>query len=145
MEENSQPVIIDNPKTARKTYLIIILLILILAEAVFLLSQSLAVKKAWASIIFDKREHYTDCEHLPFYVSVQKAFSQHPEIVNKVRAIPGVMDFFPEENRCKIFEQGTQFIKGQAVLVYKSRSARKQAETLIGKDFFGIPYRGYQN
>jgi hypothetical protein len=145
MEETSQSVITDKPQKSSKKSLVIILFLFIFAETIFLLNQNPDVKKTWASIIFDKREHYTDCEHLPFKVSVQKAFDRHQDMVNKVKAVPGVVDFFSEENRCKIFEQGTQFIKGQAVLVYKSRSARKQAENLIGKDFFGIPYRGYQN
>jgi hypothetical protein len=142
MQEIEQPVIVDKPKLSHKKLLATVLLLLILAEAFFLLSQNVAVKKAWASIVFDKREHYIDCEHLPFYELAQKAFGQHQDIVNKVKAIPGVVDFFPEENRCKIYEQGTQFVKGQAVLIYKNRPARKQAENIIGKDFFGIPYSG---
>lgn len=132
----------NKPKPRSRKFMGIILMLLVLAEAVFLLGQNLKAKIAWASIVFDKREHYIDCEHLPFYVQAQKAFLEHSDVVAKVKAVSGVTDFRPQENKCKIFEGGIQFIKGQAVLEYKNRAARAKAEKIIGQDFFGIPYQG---
>ena len=103
-----------------------------------------SVRIAWVSLVYDRRENFLNCEDFPFYPQVQKVFAQHPDAVNKIKAVPGVAGFFPEENRCRIYEGGMQFIKGQAVLEYQNRSARAQAEKIIGKDFFGIPYRGEQ-
>jgi hypothetical protein len=103
------------------------------------------VKVAAADVLHDSRENYLDCEHMTFYMAVQKAFSKHPDTVNAVRAIPGVINFRPEEIKCKLYDQGMLFVKGQAVLEYKDRAARTKAESLLGKDFFGVPYRGYEN
>jgi hypothetical protein len=103
------------------------------------------VKIAWASMASDRREHFLDCEHLPFFAQVEKVFSQHANVVAQVKVLPGVTSFEPEKVVCKIYEGGMIFIKGDAVLVYKGRATRKQAENIIGKDFFGMPYRGYES
>lgn len=104
-----------------------------------------AIKIAAASWMNDSRENYIDCEHLAFYPLVEKTFAQHQDLADKVKAIPGVTNFLPEQIKCKLYEGGMEFVKGQTVLEYKNRAARTQAEKLIGKDFFGIPYRGYEN
>ena len=131
-------------KTLRKI-LGALLLLIILAEAVFLLSQNLGVRIAWASIVYDRREHYLDCEHLPFYGQVQKAAAMHQDVISSVKGISGVSGFQAESISCKIYDGGTEFIKGDFVLTYKTRAARQQAEKLIGPNFFSMPYRGYQN
>ncbi len=120
-----------------------ILLLAVVATGVYFFVTYNPVKIAWASIAHNRREHFTDCEHLPFYGQVEKAFIQHKDIVDKVKAVPGVVDFKPEEHWCKIFEQGTQFVKGNGLLIYSSKAARTEAEKIIGKDFFGFPYHGY--
>jgi hypothetical protein len=120
---------------------VIVLAGMIIAGA-YLIVNLRPVKIAWASLFYDSRENFLDCENLPFYPLVQKAFAGHADVVSKIKAVPGVANFYPEQNRCKILEGGSEFFKGQAVLVYKSRKARSQAENIIGKDFFGIPYRG---
>jgi len=100
------------------------------------------VKIAWANLIYDRREIFLDCQQLPFYPQVEKAFLAHQDIVQKVKQAPGVENFYAEKNECKNFDGGITFIKGQAELEYKNRSARDSAEKIIGTTFFGIPYRG---
>lgn len=100
------------------------------------------VKAAWASLVRNRRDVYLDCEHLPFNALVEKTFSKHSDIVDKVKAVPGVRGFAPEEIRCRNYEGGIEFIKGDALLTYNSRAARTQAEAILGKDFFGMAYRG---
>ena len=123
-----------------------IVLIVVIAAAVvggiWLLVTSRPVKIAWASLINNRRENYLACEQLPFFPQVQKAFDQHQDVVNKVKAVPGIVDFKPELLKCVIFTGGTQFLKGDGVLEYKNRSARSAAEKIIGKDFYSMPYSG---
>ena len=110
--------------------------------AVYALAQTRSVKIAWASLVLDRREHFLDCEQLPFNVQVEKAFNQHPGAVDQVKAINGVVDFRPEAIPCKNYEGGLEFIKGDALLIYKNRAARSAAEKVLGNNFFGILYRG---
>lgn len=97
------------------------------------------VRVAWAETFENRVEHFSDCEHLPFYPQVEKAFAQHADVVAKVRA---GAEFAPQRIECKNFEGGILFIKGQALLKYNGKDERKQAQEILGKDFFGIPYRG---
>ena len=120
----------------------IILIIAAIVAGIYFFANWRPVKIAWADLIHNRRETFLDCEELPFYPQVDKAFSQHPDIVNKVKAVPGVTGFVPEELKCKIFDGGTEFIKGDAVLTYSSRAAKTAAEKILGKDFFGLVYRG---
>lgn len=113
-----------------------------LAAGGWLLVNARPVKIAWASVILNNREHFLSCEQLPFFPEVEKAFREHQDAAEKVTAIAGVVDFSPQKIKCTNFQGGIEFIKGQALLKYKSRSARGQAESLIGKDFFRMPYRG---
>jgi hypothetical protein len=103
------------------------------------------VKSLWASWAHDRRETYVDCEHLPFYGQVLKSASQHGDVIAKVKGISGVSDFVSENLSCKIYDGGSEFVKGDFLLTYKTRAARQAAEKIIGPDFFGIPYRGYEN
>ncbi|MDE2312171.1 MAG: hypothetical protein KGJ93_03770 [Patescibacteria group bacterium] len=118
------------------------LVLFILANAIYCLSYWPAAKIVWASVIHNRREHLVDCEHLPFFPQVQKAFSVHQDLTAKVLAINGVAGFEPEQLTCKIYDQGLEFIKGDVLLTYRSRAARAAAERLLGQNFFGIPYRG---
>ena len=106
------------------------------------MATSRPAKIAWASLIHNRRENYIDCQHLPFFPQVQKAFAKNSDVVNKVKAVPGIVDFKPELDKCYIYTGGIQFLKGQAVLEYNNRAARSNAESIIGKDFFGMPYYG---
>lgn len=122
--------------------ILIIILAAVFAGGIWFAVISRPVKAAWASLVHNRRENYLTCEQLPFFPQVDKAFNEHRDIVNKVKAVPGVLDFKPELDSCYIFSGGTEFLKGQAALEYNSRAARTQAEKIIGKDFFGIPYHG---
>ncbi len=120
----------------------VILIIAAIVAGIYFFANWRPVKIAWADLIHNRRETFLDCEELPFYPQVDKAFSQHQGIVNKVKAVSGVMGFAPEELKCKIFDGGTEFIKGDVVLTYNSRAAKTETEKILGKDFFGIAYRG---
>jgi hypothetical protein len=141
---------VEQPKVVKRKFswfriskiILTILIASTVVLGVWLFVSSNSVKAAWASLIHNKRENYVSCEKLPFYPQVDKAFSDHEDIVNKVKAIPGITEFSPEHDTCYIFTGGTQFLKGQAVLEYTSRAARDEAEKIIGKDFFGMPYHG---
>ena len=115
-----------------------------IVAGIYLAVTSRPVKIIWASAVYNRRENFLACENLSFYPQVQQTFILHAAVAAKVKAVAGVADFYPELNKCKIVDGGTEFFKGQAVLVYRNRTARKQAEQIIGKDFFGIPYRGEQ-
>jgi hypothetical protein len=121
---------------------LVVVLVAAAAAGVWLLVISRPVKIAWASVIHNRRENYLTCQEFPFFPQVQKAFAKHDDVVTKIKAIPGVMDFKPELDKCYNFTGGMEFYKGQAVLEYNSRAARDSAEKLIGKDFFSIPYIG---
>lgn len=119
-----------------------VLALLILGEGIFLLSNVVAVKIWFNRVAYNRIENYIDCEKLPFFPNVEKQFKNHKDVVASVKNIPGVADFYPEKIECKLYDQGLTFIKGDAVLTYKSRSARASAQQVLGKDFFSIPYRG---
>jgi hypothetical protein len=121
----------------------IIVLAGLVAAGIYFFVTWRPVKIVWASLIYDRRENFVDCQHLPFYPQVEKAFLAHGDIVQKVRQIPGVENFYFVKIECKIYDGGTTFLKGQGELEYKKRSAKNSAEKIIGNNFFGIPYRGY--
>ncbi|MDR3643363.1 MAG: hypothetical protein P4L74_07115 [Candidatus Doudnabacteria bacterium] len=103
-----------------------------------------AVRAAWANIALDRKENYLSCYDLPFALQVSQNIAKHQDVIDKVKSIAGVNDFYAEQVKCYTSTPGTYFIKGDMVLSYQNRQARKQAESLIGKDFFGIPFRGEQ-
>ena len=115
----------------------------IIIAGIYLVANLRAVKIAWASVIHNRIEHELTCYDLPFYPHLQKVVTDHADVVAKVKGIPGVADFFPENIHCMSYEGNEYFIKGDLALTYSNRTARQAAEKIIGKDFFGIPYRGY--
>jgi hypothetical protein len=122
----------------------IILFFLILAgilAGVWFAAMSRPVKIAWASVVLDNREHYLDCYSLPFYPQVEKALKEHADIAEKLKQL-GAGEVLPQENKCKGWQGGIEFIKGDILIKYSSHSQRLAIEKLIGDNFFGIPYRG---
>ena len=91
----------------------------------------------------NNRENFLACEDLPFYAQVQKALTQHQDVVIKIEQIKG-SKVIAREIKCKIIEGGNEFVKGDIEISYNSRAERRQIEELIGNNFFGIPWRGKQ-
>ena len=105
------------------------------------LASSRTVKIAWASIILDNREHYLDCYSLPFYPQVEKALADHADIVEKIQAL-GTEQVNAVQIKCKGWDGGIEFIKGDILIEYSTHNQRAAIEKLVGDNFFGIPYRG---
>ena len=127
-------------KRVGKTILIIVIGC-VFVTGIVLAVISRPVKIAWASIIYNRREHYWSCEELPFYPQVQKALIVHADVVEKLKAA-GASGVEAEKKECTNFEGGIVFIKGDIGISYGSRGARSAIEKIIGDNFFGIPYRG---
>lgn len=115
---------------------------IIIGGAYFFITSRPA-KILWADWFHDRRENFLDCVDLPFYQQALDAFSKNSDVVTKVKSTSGIINFYPEKIRCDSSLGNYYFNKGQAVLVYKDRTAREAAQKILGKDFFGIPYRGF--
>ena len=100
-------------------------------------------KIVWASWSRNAREHFLPCEDLPFYPQVQKTLAEHKDAVEKIRELGG-NNVRAEELRCKIWEGGYGYIKGDIAIDYQTRSQRKAIEKLLGDKFFGIPWEGME-
>ena len=111
--------------------------------AVFFLISSRRFQIAWASAVYDRHEHYLDCYGLAFYPQVQKALAQHADVVKKLKSA-GAEQVTANEIKCQGFVGGIQFVKGDILITYSSRSQRQAIEKIIGDNFFGIPYRGLE-
>src|ERR1700690_3475844 len=115
----------------------------IIVTGIYLTANLRPVKIAWASMVHNRIEHELSCYDLTFYPHVQKVFADHADIAAKVKNLPGVTDFAPENIHCENYEGNGYFVKGDLVLTYQNRAARQAAEKILGKNFFGIAYRGY--
>ena len=111
----------------------------IIVGGAYFFVTSRPVKIFWADRTRDRRENFLDCSDLPFFQQAKDAFSKNSDVVAKVKAVTGVVDFYPETIRCDSSLGNYYFIKGQAVLVYKDRAAREAAEKNIRKRFFWHP------
>ena len=112
------------------------------AGGVYFIVTFRPVKIAWASLVLDNREHFFTCEQLPFYPQVQKALSVHADVVANLKGA-GAFEVKPNLIKCKNFEGGIEFMKGDIEIDYSTHQQRQAVEKLIGDNFFGIPYRGY--
>lgn len=129
-------------KLKNSKLLALILGLLILGELVFMLNFNEKFHAWYLDVFYNRIENNLDCESLPFYATVEKQFKIRADLVKKVKSVPGVVDFYPEQITCKIYDGGLEFIKGDAALIYSSRSAKNKAREILGKDFMGLPYRG---
>lgn len=103
--------------------------------------KSKQFKIAYASFILDNREHYTDCYGLPFFPQVEKAITEHGDIIDKLKAV-GAESVTAEKLVCKGWDGGIELVKGDLLIHYNTHENREDIEKLIGDNFFGIPYRG---
>jgi len=110
--------------------------------AVYWLINFRPAKIVWASIRQGNIENFLPCVDLPFMVQVEKSIKAHGEAIEKVQKISGVTKVSAYEMRCSLFEGGTIFTKGYLLVEYDRRSAKSLVAKTIGRDFFGIAYRG---
>jgi len=121
----------------------VIVLAGIVTAGIYFIASLRVVKIAWASAIHDSREHYLPCEQLPFYEEVQKDFKVHQDVINQLQNLGG-FNISAHEVDCPSSVSAFAFIKGDMEIDYHNRNQRFAIEKLIGDNFFGIPYRGYQ-
>ncbi len=119
-----------------------IIFLAVLFAAVFSLMTSRKFHIAFQSLVFDSRQHYFGCYELPFYPEVQKALADHGDIIEQLKQV-GATEVKPNEIKCRGFQEGLVFIKGDIEIWYSTRKQRVEIEKIIGDNFFGIPYRGY--
>jgi len=100
------------------------------------------VKVAFASLILDRHENYLLCEQLPFLDAVNDEMAKHADVITKMRNL-GATSITTEKISCPS-GLGFYFVKGDMVVAYGSRQQREAIEHLIGDNFFGIAYRGYE-
>jgi hypothetical protein len=108
----------------------------------FWLINSKAYKKASASLLKNNRLHLVDCQDLPFYTQALNTYQQHTEEVEQLKKM-GAVDFVVNKVDCPSFDGSMTFSKGEINFSYTNRGNRKTIEKTLGKDFFGIPYNGY--
>jgi hypothetical protein len=99
------------------------------------------VRVEWASIILDRHEHYIPCAELPFLQEAKKKINNNQDTVEKVKKA-GAVEVYPEEIKCPSADGSYFFIKGDVLVKYHTHAQRVAIEKIIGKTFFGIPYRG---
>jgi hypothetical protein len=119
----------------------VIFLVFAAAASIYFLINARQVKIAWAAVVLNRHEYYLACEGLPFYPQVQKAMSEHGDIVDKLKAA-GAASVQAEQINCPNYDNTMYFIKGDMLITYQTRSQRQAIEKLIGDNFFGIPYKG---
>ncbi len=118
----------------------VIVVVAILAGIYFGVTSRRA-KIILASVISDNHEHYLDCYELPFYPQAQKAILAHQDAVEKLKKL-GAFEVSVEEIKCKGWDGGMEFVKGDIKIQYNTHSQRVAIEKFLGKTFFGIPYKG---
>lgn len=126
-------------KLVGKIILVVVIIGALLGTGYFLFNFRPA-KIAFMSLVSDDHEHYLPCEELPFLAQVQKALNQHADVVNKLKEL-GAFEVSAVENKCPSLG-GFYFIKGDILIQYETHSQRLAIESLIGNNFFGIPWRG---
>ena len=112
----------------------------VIFAAVFITVSSRKVHIAWASLVLDEHQRYLTCFELPFFVQVQKALSAHADMLTKIKQAGGQVQ--SKEIKCKNYDQGLMFVKGEIEIVYQTHAQRLAIEKLIGDNFFGIAYSG---
>lgn len=108
----------------------------------FWLINSKAYKKASASLLKNNQLHLVDCQDLPFYTQALKTYQQNTEVVEQLKKM-GAVDILVNKVDCPSFDGNMTFSKGEINFSYTNRSHRNAIEEILGKDFFGIPYNGY--
>lgn len=98
------------------------------------------VKSFWADWVLNKHEHYLDCYDLPFNVEVEKAVAKHQKEIKEIVDL-GAVNVKPISIKCKVWEQGIEFVKGDLLINFHTRSQKNAIEKYLGKTFFGVPYR----
>lgn len=144
--EKPEQLIEQKPEFSWKRIAKIVLVIVVIGAAlggVYFLANVRQVKVAWAAMVFDRHENYFNCYQLPFLPEVQKAIVQHGDIIDKMKVL-GASSVTAEEIKCPSVDGSMYFIKGDMVVEYANRSQRQDIEKLIGDNFFGIAYRGFE-
>lgn len=117
------------------------ILILAFITGIYLALQTKQFRIAYASIIHNNIEHFTDCYGLPFFPQVEKAMNEHMDIVDRLKSA-GAISVTAEKLVCKGWDGGIELIKGDMLIQYKDGQSKSSIVNVIGDNFFGIPYRG---
>jgi hypothetical protein len=120
---------------------LIVVIVAALAGGGWFLANARQTKIAWASFIADSHEHYLPCEQLPFLPEVQKALAGHADAVAKIKQL-GAVQVEASKVNCPTADGRYYFIKGDVLVGYHSHAQRSAIEKFIGKNFFGLPWRG---
>jgi len=72
---------------------------------------------------------------------VEKSLKAHQDVVEQLKQA-GATEIKGAEIKCKGFEDGLVFVKGEIEIHYNSHGQRVAIEKIIGDNFFGIAYRG---
>ncbi len=106
----------------------------------YTLAGQRAFKIWYASAFFGSREHFLSCYDLPFYVQAEKIFFEHKGATEKIEGLGG-FSVNLEKVICPGWTDAKYTNKAEVVVEYFSNKARKDIESFLGKDFFGLPYR----
>ena len=114
-----------------------------LALGIYTALASRRAKIAYASWLADSHQSYWTCQQLPFYPEVQKAMATHADVIAKIKQLGG-HGIQAVQIKCPDSIGSMYFIKGDMEIDYASHAQRAAIEKLIGDNFFGIPWRGYE-
>jgi hypothetical protein len=127
----------------RKTLLAISIVIFSLCTISFVFFTPLNHKIL--DILTANKEHYLTCNELPDKTQVEEIFQKHNETIQQIK------NLYPDRIEISVntYNSNSSFNnrklncpeKADIIILLQTNEQRKKIEEILGKDFFGIPYR----
>lgn len=124
-------------KMSNRTKFIIIFsaLLTISGIVVLILSSSATISRIYNRIFLANEVHEYSCEELPHIDAVIKVYNEHPDIVQEIR------DIKKEQVDIKVDTYTCSNSHGDIKITVGGEEETQKVKKILGKDFFGIPYR----